>query len=211
MTDDSASNPRNVPPQERDPRLLKGVVALLGLSQRGVDIVDSRLEGRKFHHGIWDLSAPKRLQALVQPRGALFTCDLAPSFAHRGRIRRQGRLHADLDRLKGTQRHIGEEFCRGGRAQVYNGLGSVGEQLVAVQVLEDFVEAVLAGSLKGVADEGGGPAEEDAAEAFLAVDGPPGRDVGAVNVGVDLAAAFDEIQGCHSCDLHCQIRSSSGH
>ena len=203
MTDDGASNTRNVAPQERDPRLLKSVIALLRLSQRGVDIVDSRLEGRELHHGIGDLPAPKRLQALVQPCGALFTRDLGPTFPHSGRIRRQGRLHADLDRLKGTQCHIGEELCRGGRAQVYNGLGRVGEQLVAIEVLEDLVEAVLAGSLEGVADEGGGPAEEDAAEAFFAVDGSPGRDVGAVDVGVDLATAFYEIEGGHGCDLHC--------
>lgn len=211
MTDESASNTGNVAPQERDPRLLKGVVALLRLPQRGVDIVDRRLKCRKLHHCIGDLSPPKRLQPLVQPRGALLTRDLAPSFSHSRRIRRQGCLHADLDRLKRTQRHIGEELCRGGRAEVHNGLGSVGKQLVAIEVLEDFVEAVLAGSLEGVADEGGGPAEEDAAEAFFAVDGSPGRDVGAVNVGVDLATTFDEIEGCHSCDLHCQIRFSSSH
>jgi len=44
--------------------------------------------------------------------------------------------------------------------------------------------------LDGVADEGGGPAEEDAAEAFFAVDGAPGGEVGGVDFGVDLAAAF---------------------
>lgn len=189
--------------------MLKGVVALFRLSQGGVDIIDSRLERGEFHHGIRDLSPPKRLQAFVQAGGALLTRDLAPSFPHGGRIRRQGRLHADLDRLKRTQRHIGEELCRGGRAQVHDGFGSVGEQLVAIEVLEDFVEAVLAGALEGVADESGGPAEEDATEAFFAINGPPGREVGAVDVGVDLPAAFDEIERCYSCDLSCQMIFSS--
>jgi hypothetical protein len=45
--------------------------------------------------------------------------------------------------------------------------------------------------LEGVADEGGGPAEEDAAEAFGFVDAAPGGEVGGVDFGVDLAAAFD--------------------
>ena len=57
-------------------------------------------------------------------------------------------------------------------------------------MFEDFVEAVFAGSLEGVADCGGGPAEEDTTEAFFGVDGAPGGEVGGVDVGVDLAAAF---------------------
>ena len=44
--------------------------------------------------------------------------------------------------------------------------------------------------MEGVADEGGGPAEEDAAEAFGSVDAAPGAEVGGVDFGVDLAAAF---------------------
>jgi len=44
--------------------------------------------------------------------------------------------------------------------------------------------------LEGVADVGGGPAEEDAAEAFFGVDGAPGLEVGGVEGRVDLAAAF---------------------
>ena len=44
--------------------------------------------------------------------------------------------------------------------------------------------------MEGVADEGGGPAEEDAAETFFGEDGTPGGDVGCVDFGVDLAAAF---------------------
>ena len=44
--------------------------------------------------------------------------------------------------------------------------------------------------MEGVADEGGGPAEEDAAETFFGEDGTPGGDVGCVDIGVDLAATF---------------------
>lgn len=76
----------------------------------------------------------------------------------------------------------------------------MGEERVAVGVLEDFVEAVFAGALEGVADEGGGPAEEDAAEAFGGVDAAPGAQVGGVDFRVDLAAAFYEVEGCDGCE-----------
>ena len=47
-------------------------------------------------------------------------------------------------------------------------------------MLEHFVEAVFARALEAVADEGGGPAEEDAAEPFGFVDLRPCLDVGFV-------------------------------
>lgn len=63
-------------------------------------------------------------------------------------------------------------------------------------MLEVLVETVLAGTLEGVAQEGGRPTEEDAAQALLGEDGPPCRDVGCVDFGVDLTTALDEIKGC---------------
>ena len=111
------------------------------------------------------------------------------------RIRRQRRLHAHLDRLPRTQREIGEELgARAGR-EVDDGLVGVGEPFIAVEVLEDLVEAVFPRALEAVADEGRRPAEEDAADAFGPVDGRPGGQVGAVDFGVDLAPAFDEVEG----------------
>jgi hypothetical protein len=58
-------------------------------------------------------------------------------------------------------------------------------------VLEDLVEAVLAGALERVADKGGCPTEKDASEAFFAIDLAPGFRSGFVEFGIDLAAAFD--------------------
>ena len=44
------------------------------------------------------------------------------------------------------------------------------EHLLAVQVLEDLVEAIFAASLRTVSNERGRPAEEDTAEALSPVD-----------------------------------------
>jgi hypothetical protein len=63
-------------------------------------------------------------------------------------------------------------------------------------VLEDFIEAVFAGTLDAVAEEGGGPTKEYAADAFLCIYGLPACDVGCVDFGIDLAASFDEILRC---------------
>ena len=106
------------------------------------------------------------------------------------RKRRQGRLHPHLDGLEGAQGDIGQELGRGGSTEVDDSLGGVGEEPLAIEVLEDLVKTVLAGALEGVADEGGGPAEEDAAHALFGEDAAPGLDVGGVDLGVDLAAAF---------------------
>jgi hypothetical protein len=57
-------------------------------------------------------------------------------------------LHADFDCFEGTQEDVGDEFggCRG--AEVDDCLRGVGEELLAVVVLEDFVGAVFACALE---------------------------------------------------------------
>jgi hypothetical protein len=65
-------------------------------------------------------------------------------------------LHADLDRFEGAEEDVGDELGGGGGAEVDDCLGGVGEELLAVVVFEDFVGAVFACALEGVADEGWG-------------------------------------------------------
>ena len=115
------------------------------------------------------------------------------------RKRRQRRLHAHLDGLHRTEGHISEEFGRGTGAKEDDGAVRIREELVSVEVFEVLVEAVFTCALEGVADEGGGPAEEDAAETFFGYDGAPGGEVGCVDFGVDLTATFYEIEGCDGC------------
>lgn len=61
VTDDRASNTRNVPTQETHPGLLQRVVALLWLPQCSVDVIDRRLKSGEFHHGVRNLAGPKRV------------------------------------------------------------------------------------------------------------------------------------------------------
>ncbi len=202
MTDDGTSNTRNVTSEERHTSLLQRVVTLLRLPQRGIYVIDSSLKRSKFHHRIRYLPPPKRIQALVQSAIPLRLHNLAPSLPHSIRKRRQRRLHPHLDGLKRTQCHICQKLRAGRCAQVDDCFVGVWEQFLAVEVLEDFVEAVFAGALEGVADIGGGPAEKDAAEAFLGVDGAPGLEVGGVELCVDLAATFYlEVQRSIDCSL----------
>ena len=99
-------------------------------------------------------------------------------------------MHAHFYCFKGAEEDVGEEFGGGGGAEVDDCFIGIREESLAVEVFEDFVETVFAGALEGVADEGGGPAEEDAAETFFGVDGTPRGDVGLIDTGVDLAATF---------------------
>lgn len=120
-----------------------------------------------------------------------------PALAQVVRERRQRGLHADLDGFPRAQGDVGEEFGRGAGAQVEEGAVGVGEEAVAVEVFEVFVEAVFAGALEGVADGCWRPAEEDAVEAFFGVYRLPALDVGGVDVWAYLASAFDDVQRCY--------------
>ena len=110
-------------------------------------------------------------------------------------------MHAHFYRFEGAEGDVGEELGGGGGAEIDDCFIGIGKESVAVEVFEDLVETVFAGTLEGVADEGGGPAEEDAAEAFFGEYGTPGGDVGFVDIGVDLAAAFylneREVRWCY--------------
>lgn len=169
---------------------MQTIVRLLRLPQRRINVVDRRLKRGKLDHRIRNLPPPQRIQPLIQAPIPLLTHNLSPPFSHRIRKRRQRRLHPHLDRFKRAEGQVGKEFSAGGGAKIDDCFVGVGEHLVAVEVLEDFVEAVFAGALEGVADVGGRPAEEDAAETLFGVDGSPGLEVGRVDFGVDLTAAF---------------------
>lgn len=190
MTDNRTSNTGDITTQETYPSLLQSIVALLGFPQILIDLVDGALKGRKLHHCIGDLSPPQWIQPFIQPSDALLRSHLPPAISQRIGKRWQCRLHADLDGLQGAKRDVGEEFCGCRSRKVDDGFVGRGEHLVAIDVLEDFVETVLARTLEGVADQGWRPAEEDAPEAFFGVDCTPGLDIGAIEFGVDLATAF---------------------
>jgi hypothetical protein len=229
MRDDCAGDTGDVAAEEGDTGLLEPVVGGFRLSERFVDLVDGCLEGGEFAHCVGDLPAPEGVEAFVQAtvtslsattlslwnwngnwRGKVGKGRNEPSISfclnhfqqalsHRIRERRQRRLHPDLNRLERTQRNISQELRTCAGAQENRSLVHVRERLLAVQVLEHFIKPVLSTALETVADECGGPAEEDAADAFVAVDHGPCLHVGLVELGVYLAPGFDEIQGCDGC------------
>lgn len=190
MRDDSTSNTRDVTTQERDTSLLETIVRFLRLAEGFVDLRYSRLESRELDHGVGDLARPQRVQTLVQPANTLFLDDLTPPFSQRIGERRHCGLHADLDGFERAQRNVGKEFGGGGRSEEDDGLGGVRRELLAIQILEDFVEPVLAGTLQRVTDEGRRPTEEDAAQALFRVDHLPSFGVRLVELCVYLATTF---------------------
>lgn len=151
-----AANTGDVAAEERHARLLQRVVGLLRLAELRVDLRDGALERRELDHRVRDLAGPERVQALVQPAVAFLGDDLGPALAEVVGVGREGGLHADFDRFEGAQEDVGDELGGGGGAEVDDCLGGVGEELLAVVVFEDFVGAVFACALEGVADEGWG-------------------------------------------------------
>jgi len=81
-----APNPGDIPSQKAHPRLLQRVIALLGLPQRRINLINRRLKGRKLDHRIRDLPPPQRLQPLIQPADPLLLRHLPPPFPQRARV-----------------------------------------------------------------------------------------------------------------------------
>lgn len=110
-------------------------------------------------------------------------------------------LHPHLDGFERAETDIGNEFSRCGGGQVEDGLvlGSIlfASQL-AVEMLEVFVESVLSSTLHGVADESWADTGEDTAEALSLCNRRPRLEVALVELCIDLATAFDQIEGSHS-------------
>lgn len=198
VTDDRAEDTGDITAQETHSSLGQLAILLLGLTHGFVDNLNSLLKGREFGHGVGNLARPQGIQSLVEAAETLLRDNATPTLAEVIRERRKGGLHADLDGFHRAQGHIGEELGRGTGAQEDEGAVGLREHLVAVQVLEVFIQTVLAGALERVPQEGGRPAEEDAAEALLGEDRAPCGDVGGVDLRVDLSAALDQVERCYS-------------
>jgi len=77
---------------------------------------------------------------------------------------------------------------------MHEGAVRVGKQVVPVQVFEIFIEAIFAGTLEGVSNECRGPTEDDTAQALFGINCTPCGDVGFVDVSIDLATTFYQIE-----------------
>lgn len=66
MADDGASDTRYVATKEGHAGLLEAIKLLLGLPQRLVDLLNCGLKCGKLDHGVWDLTRPEWVEALVE-------------------------------------------------------------------------------------------------------------------------------------------------
>lgn len=164
----------------------------------GSEIVSGHKSTLLMHLGGSYLSHPESSDGLVKPSNAFLRNNTIDPI-HRPRIRIRNRaLHPNLHRLERTQRNIRQQLRARRPSEVDARLvldGVLRPREVRVRLLEVLVPAVLESSLRGVAEEGRGPAGEDAADAFAAEDLAPGLEVGGVEVGGYLAAGFDEVEG----------------
>jgi len=158
---DGTENTSDVTSCECDHQLF-GLVALsAGFGHdKLVEGLHSALKAGKLHHGVRDLSAPQRHQALVKPVDSLLVQDSGESFSKCGAPPGLG-LDPNLHGLQGAEGDVGEEFGRGTGSQVKGGSPQEGIFLsnhASVHIFEDFIKAEFTQALSGVTEECWSPA-----------------------------------------------------
>jgi hypothetical protein len=103
-------------------------------------------------------------------------------------------LHPDLDGFEGTEENVCDELCTGAGGQVDKGAVHRWREVVAIFVLENFVEAIFAQTLERVSHKRWAPAKKHSPQALLGKDRPPGREVTGVELRVDLPPGLYKIQ-----------------
>ena len=154
-----------------------------------------------YHHGVRNLSGPQWSNTLVKPSNTLSSHNLANTIERSLRERRHSSLHPDLHSLERTKSNIGQELCRSRTSQVYSRLilhSILLSSKIGVELLEEFIPAILQSSLNRVSEEGGRTTCVQSAKAFGTHDGTPTFDVAFVEFGIDLSAAFYEVERCYA-------------
>lgn len=162
------------------------------------------LRARSYHHRIRNLSGPKRSNTFVQSSNALGSHDFADAVKSSACKRRHCRLHPHFHCLQRTQSNVGQELRRRRTSEVDPCLILDSILLtckIRVELLEVLVPAVLERSLDRIAEECGRASGVETSSAFGADDGAPAFDVALVELRVDLATAFDEIQWCDTLSM----------
>lgn len=182
------------------------------------------------HHGVRNLTSPKRVNAFVQavwdinqlffayckeaedsdsPSDTLSGDDLVDSIESALGKRRQSGLHANLHSFERTETDISEEFgrCRSSEVDPSLVLDRVlGSSQVGIVFLEEFVATVLERSLDAITEESWRATRIDSTKAVCFDDFAPAIHVALVDLAVDLATTLDEIERCDG-----PVRETAGH
>ena len=170
--DDGAEDAGNVASCEGHNQLLTLGTFSPGLgNDMFIESHHSLLKAGKLHHGVGDLPAPEGDQGLVEAIDALSSQDLwEGSSQGGGEGAHGGGLDPHLARLHGGEGNVSEELSRGGRCQVESGHVEVSVLLshgIAIDLLEDLIEAKLAETLGRITNGCGSPPKEKACSSSL--------------------------------------------
>lgn len=117
----------------------------------------------------WNLATPEWNEPLVKARGSFSADELGEAIGEA--LGEAGlSLDADLDSLKGAEGNVSDDFSGGRACEEDEGLvlGSIFRASnVRVVLLEEFVEAELAGSLRAVSEQRRHPSPEEAFHSLL--------------------------------------------
>ena len=170
--DDGAEDASNVTSCEGHNKLFTLGALCPGLGNHMfVESHNGLLKAGKLHHGVGDLPAPEGDQGLVEAIDALSSQDLGEGPSQGGgEGAHGGGLDPHLARLHGGEGNVSEELSRGGRCQVESGHVEVSVLLshgIAIDLLEDLIEAKLAETLGRITNGCGGPPKEKACSSSL--------------------------------------------
>merc|ERR1719422_2284021 len=200
MGDDGAEDTSDVAGSEGDHQLF-GLGALgPGLGDHVlVKSLHGSLETGKLHHGVGDLSSPKRNQGLVETIEAFLLQNFWESSSQGcGEGSNWRSLNSDLARLHWRQSNVSKELSRSRGSQVEGCSVQEGVLLsdhVRVDLLEDLVESKLAETLGRVANGSGSPAKEESSSPTLGHGDLEAVTKRLVLLLVYLEPALDQVEG----------------
>ena len=141
-----------------------------------------------------NLTSPKWVKTLVQPSQTLLLRDRSPPIDQALAHRRNRSLLADLNSLKRAQCNICKELRTRRCTKVQERpilLRRLRAYKITILFLKELVSSVLQTSLRAVTEEGRTSSSIDSAETLSPCNFFPGLEVACVELGVDLAPAFD--------------------
>jgi len=192
-----AEHARDVAGGEGNAELLRLGALILWLGDNGgIQQLNGALEARELHHGVRNLASPERGEALEKASVAILLHKTGKAVGEANAVGGSG-LNSNLDSLHWGEGNVGNKLGAGGAGEEEEGpvsVSCVGAGQISELLLEELVEAELAGALGSVAKHGGEPSTDEAGHALLPEDGAKGGWDGAVLTGVSLHVALNDVE-----------------